>query len=958
MVLPAELQPEAESKWMEFIGEAEAKQIHLPDDSEFLEMIKKVFVFSNFVYRNGVKKPDILADLYTTGALFRGKKAADYFEELGEYLDGVADEDTLIKKLREYRRREMIRIAIRDIAGYSDLSETVSSLSDFADVCIDISLDCLYRWFCERWGTPKSNNGVPQKLVVIGMGKLGARELNFSSDIDLIFAFAENGRAGDPQKNISNTEFFTNLCRTLIKVLGTNTPDGFVFRVDMRLRPYGESGPIVMSFGALEEYYLVQGREWERYAWIKARVVAGDKVSGAKLMAVLNPFIYRKYLDYGVFESLREMKEKISREIKTQATRNDIKLGEGGIREIEFFGQIFQLTRGGVESSLQTRRIIDVLTILTRDQYIPDHVSKELSDAYTFLRNTEHRLQEYDDQQTHKLPATRGGKLRLAASLGFENITGYENEFHRHTRIVHSHFQKLLVTKDGESDAPVIEKEVGQVWRGDIPDDRSEDILRKIGFDEPAEALKVLIHLKKEPATRSLSSEGRKRLDKLVPLLLSEIGKAANPLTALTRIIDLLIAIERRITYLSLLLENPATLPHLVRLADSSSWIVGFLARHPVLLDELLDPRTLYSPPRKDELVKELDRRMESIPQDDLESQMEELRIFKQVNVLRVAAADITEGLPLMKVSDHLTDIAEAVLAKVFRIVWTHLVGKHGQPECKLDEKHCEVGFVVIAYGKLGGFELGYGSDLDLVFLHAGGWGETQNGPKPIDNITFFARVGQRFLHLLSTRTPAGVLYEADMRLRPSGSAGVLVCHIDGYREYQLNEAWTWEKQALVRARAVTGEAEMIERFKRIREESLGMPRDEKSLREEIQSMRKRMQDELLGLDHPPEVFDLKQSPGGIVDIEFIVQYLVLLESHRFPELLIYPDNVRILYYLKETGLMDEVTAYFLRKAYLIFRTTAHRLDLQELPAVVPFERFRFLKERVEAAWRCYFENQ
>ncbi|NQT68885.1 MAG: bifunctional [glutamate--ammonia ligase]-adenylyl-L-tyrosine phosphorylase/[glutamate--ammonia-ligase] adenylyltransferase, partial [Desulfobacteraceae bacterium] len=742
-------------------------------------------------------------------------------------------------------------------------------------------------------------------------------------------------------------------CRRLIKIIGETTSDGIVFRVDLNLRPYGESGPLVMSFDAMETYYQDQGREWERYALIKARVAAGDKEAGALLMERLKPFVYRRYLDFGVFESLRHMKQKISLEVKRKGLANNIKLGPGGIREIEFFGQVFQLIRGGVVPALQERRLQTVLKALLFENYISEKVCDELTTAYEFLRNTEHRLQEFADQQTHELPTDPAAKVRLAASMGFADPETFFGCLERHRENVHDHFNKLLEAKDAEysgDQVARIETGLEAVWQNLIEAEQSRNLLIETGFENPAEVMRLLGYLRNDQATRLLSSQGRQRLDKLMPLMLKKIGLSEQPLSALNRIVDLVKTIQRRTNYLAFFLENPTTIDHLVKFANASPWIVSFLARHPVLLDELLDTRTLYAPPEKSDLVEEVRKRLDRISDQDLEYQIQELCIFKQINTLRVAAADIAGALPLMRTSDHLTEIAETVLNEVVELAWSHLVEKHGRPLCRLCEDGRGRGFAVIAYGKLGGIELGYSSDLDLVFLHAGIEGQTHGGLRPIDNSQFFARLGQRVIHILSAHTPAGMLYEPDMRLRPSGSQGLLVSHIEGFKDYQMNKARTWEHQALIKARSVSGDLKIAEHFDQIRQEVLAGPRIKTDLQKEVADMRKNMRRELLNPE--PGFFDLKQDSGGIVDIEFLVQYLVLLKSCEYAQLLQWTDNVRILETLIETGILEKHTANLLKEAYLTYRAAVHKLNLQEKPAQIPESKFRSLRENVEKIWK------
>ena len=940
-------------KWLAYLHAADAAGIPLITNPEILKSLKQVFAFSDFVAAGCTRDPAMPVDLIDSGDITRHYPADQYHLKLLPVLSGAVDEETLMRLLRSYRRREMVRIAWRDLAGWADLSETVADLSAFADACLEHVLNMLYQWQCRRYGTPTAADGSEQRLVILGLGKLGARELNFSSDVDLIFVYPKTGETRGTKDSIGNDEFFSRLCRRLIKVIGQPTADGFVFRVDARLRPFGESGPLVMGFEALEHYYQQQGREWERYALIKARAVAGDIDAGAYLLDRLHPFIYRRYLDYSVFDSLREMKHMIALEVKRKGMENDIKLGAGGIREIEFFGQIFQLIRGGVIPALQSPGILKVLKTLAVEGHVPQAVCDELISAYVFLRNTENRLQAFFDQQTHKLPTDVRDRLRLAVSMGFADSESFNAGLKCHRQTVHGHFQMLLESGDTDAQPKNMENPMEVIWQNPPTGQQAETMLRSAGYDRPDEVIKLLDYLKNDPETRALSPRGRRRLDQLVPRFLQEVGAFENPLITFHRIIDLIKTIERRTSYLALLLENPTALSHLVKLSAASPWISSFLARHPVLLDELLDPRTLYRPPEKLEMKNSLRQRLDQVPIDDLEYQIEQLCIFKQIHVLRVAAADVIGTLPLMRVSDYLSEIAEIILSEVVDLAWNHLVSKHGTPICRLGNERCEKGFVVIAYGKLGGLELGYGSDLDLVFLHAGTGQQTRGKMKGIDSAQFFNRLGQRVIHILSAHTRAGKAYEIDMRLRPSGSAGILVSHIEAFGDYQFKDAWTWEHQALLRARPICGDRILAKKFESIRKQVLARPRFQDELSTEVIDMRERMRKELM----KPEdgVFDLKQDIGAMVDIEFLVQYLVLLNSHKYAGLLKWTDNVRLIQSLIETGTMDEITAHVLKHAYLIYRAAAHQLSLQEKPAKVPREKFQRLQQRVAEIWQSYF---
>jgi glutamate-ammonia-ligase adenylyltransferase len=931
------------------LGEAGSR---LPADRGREEQLQRILAFSDFASESLIREPQLLERLWNDADLSKPQAPGACDSRLAACLAGTDGVEDLAGRLRRFRRQEMVRIAWRDLTGMADLAATTSDLSDLADACLNQALAWLYAHQCRAQSPPVSADGAPLGVVVLALGKLGARELNFSSDVDLVFAYPSSrlpqaGETGDPE------DFFTRLCRRLVQVIGQPTADGFVFRVDLRLRPFGENGPLVLSFDAMERYYQEQGRDWERYAWIKARAVAGAALAGADLLHRLKPFVYRRYLDFGAFESLRAMKHMITQEVARRGMHQNVKLGRGGIREIEFFGQMFQLIRGGVSPELQRRPIRDVLAALAAEGHIPEEVGRELDAAYVFLRTAEHRLQEAADQQTHELPSDPLGRARLAASLGFDSFDAFRAALDRHRDRVHGHFQLLLESPEAERGDPHQDQGLADIWHQKLDAAEASALMAQRGYDPPAEALQVLKDLHEDSATRALSPTGRQRLDRLIPLVVAEAGRAAHPLTALRRLADLLRTVERRTSYLALLLEYPAALAHLVKLVDASPWIASLLSQHPVLLDELLDPRTLYRPPPRSALEAEIKRRLGRAPAEDLEAQIEALCIFKQTNVLRVAAADVSGQLPLMRVSDYLSDIAEVTIDAVVELAWRHLAERHGLPDSHLGGVRCERGFGVIAYGKLGGLELGYGSDLDLVFLHAGADGQTRGGPHPIDNAQFFNRLGQRVIHLLTSHTRAGRVYDIDTRLRASGISGILVQHVDAFHDYQLNHAWTWEHQALIKARPVSGDPLIAARFEAIRAEVLSRPRPRARLRAEVAEMRRRMRAE----KHRPAegLFDLKQDPGGIVDIEFLVQYLVLRLAHRYPELVRWTDNVRLIQTLIGSEVLSEVTAHVLKHAYLIYRAAAHQLSLQERPAQVPAEKFERLQRQIRRIWVVFF---
>ncbi|MDH5613835.1 MAG: bifunctional [glutamate--ammonia ligase]-adenylyl-L-tyrosine phosphorylase/[glutamate--ammonia-ligase] adenylyltransferase, partial [Gammaproteobacteria bacterium] len=784
--------------------------------------------------------------------------------------------------------------------------------------------------------------------------KLGACELNFSSDIDLIFAFPEDGETKGKSPHISNEEFFVRLGRRLVNILDKTTEDGFVYRTDMRLRPFGNSGPLAMSFDAIEEYYQNHGREWERYAFIKARVIAGDKKAGQQLMNILRPFVFRRYLDYGTFESLREMKEMIGREVERKGMENNIKLGPGGIREIEFIGQAFQLIRGGRDKQLQAREIQKILSMLGKNNALPAYVVNDLEKAYVFLRRVENRLQEFNDEQKHSLPDDKEERCRLAWSMGYKNWNTFKKDLDGHRGKVQSHFEQVFSApqsdsgKHGEHDVTVQYK---ALWQDEMNAEDAIAFLGKQGFVEAEEALELIEQLRDSSSNQSLSAQGHSRMDKLMPLLLGAVAGCKQQDICLKRIMHLLESIARRTVYLALLVENPMALSQLVKLCAASPWIAELLTTHPMLFDELIDPRTLYAPLDKEKLRLELVTRLANIDEGDLEQQMEVLRHFKQSNVLRVAAADITGAMPLMVVSDHLTAIAEQILQQVLTMTWAHLVSRHGTPHCKIKGKDKIPGFIIVGYGKLGGIELGYGSDLDIVFIHdSSGDDQVTKGKHSIDNAQFFARLGQRIIHILNSLTPSGVLYEVDTRLRPSGASGLLVTSMEAFTEYQNQDAWTWEHQALVRARVVAGDPEIASKFEQVRADILSRQRDSSELQKEVREMREKMRNELGSRDEA--VFDLKQDQGGIADIEFIVQYAVLRWSHEYPALLEYTDNIRILDGLVNTGLLDKKAGDSLAEAYRTYRARLHRCVLEESPSRANVGEYADFRQGVKNIWQ------
>lgn len=933
--------------------------------AERTEALRRSCALSDFVHEQAVRDSQLLAELGASGDLERRFAAGELHGQLQALLADCVDEDELGRRLRRFRNRQQVRIIWRDLNRQASLAETCGDLSDLADACIDGAYQWLYPRHCEQFGTPIGRrSGQPQHLVILGMGKLGAHELNLSSDIDLIFGYPEGGETEGVKRSLDNQEFFIRLGQRLIKALDAITVEGFVFRVDMRLRPYGSSGALVLSFNALEQYYQDQGRDWERYAMIKARVVGGDQAAGKQLLEMLRPFVYRRYLDFSAIEALRAMKQLIQQEVRRKGMSDNVKLGSGGIREVEFIAQAFQLIHGGRDLSLQQRPLLKVLDTLEGQGYLPAPIIAEMKEGYEFLRYTEHALQAIGDRQTQMLPDNDLDRARVACIMGFADWASFHERLMYWRGRIEWHFRQVIADPD-EEEGGEAETCVGgewlPLWEEALEPDMAERQLAEAGFREPAAALKRLIDLRGGNQVRTMQRLGRERLDSFVPRLLAQAVEHADPDLVLERVLPLVEAVARRSAYLVLLTENPGALQRLMTLCAASPWIAEQITRFPLLLDELLNEGRLFKPPLAPELAAELRERLTRIPEDDLEQQMEALRHFKLAHGLRVAASEIAGTLPLMKVSDYLTWLAEAILDQVLALAWRQTVAKYGNPR-RADGSLCDPDFIIVGYGKVGGLEFGHGSDLDLVFIHDGDSQAETDGAKPIDGAQFFARLGQRIIHLLTTQTTSGQLYEVDMRLRPSGAAGLLVSSLAAFQRYQENEAWTWEHQALVRARVLTGCARVAEGFERVRATILERARDLPKLQAEVSEMRAKMRDNLGSRETAAGTganafdaatsFDLKQDAGGIVDIEFMVQYAALAWSGQHPELHRYTDNIRILDGLRDVGLLPAADVELLQEAYKAYRSAAHRQALQKQPGKVGGDQFAEERRSVMRLWR------
>ncbi|MCT2532808.1 bifunctional [glutamate--ammonia ligase]-adenylyl-L-tyrosine phosphorylase/[glutamate--ammonia-ligase] adenylyltransferase [SAR92 clade bacterium H231] len=930
------------------------------ENHNFNAQLKLLWGCSDFVAEQAAADPQSFRQLVESGDLQRNYSDNDYMDGLQARIEQLANccEDNLGRELRLFRRREMMRIIWRDFSRQTPMLGTTRDTTLLAEACINIALKYLHPITREELGAPIGrSSGTEQQLLVIAMGKMGAYELNISSDIDLIFVYPESGETQGGRRSVSNQEFFVRLGQKLIAALDRQTADGFVFRVDMRLRPYGQSGALVLNFDALEEYYLSQGRDWERYAMVKARVVSGDPAEAQALQQMLQPFTYRKYLDFGAIESLRETKRSINREVSRKGMQDNIKLGSGGIREVEFIAQTFQLIRGGRNKRLQTQSLYQVLNQLAEDNVLDRAEQQSLWSAYEFLRNTEHALQGMADKQTQRLPIDDLGQQRLARLMEQSDWQQFYEQLQSHRHQVSNSF-KAIISDSAETADPNSELRPEQSWSTDL---RSSDILpylHKLSYQQPQELAAVLDDFYQSRAVQALANLPRTRLESLMPRLLEACADLENNQQTFLRVLGLVQRILRRSAYLALLVENSQALQQLCILCERSSWIADELVAYPALLDELLDSRTLYTAPDKQLLRDQLRQQTMRIASDDMEQQMEVIRYFCRSYALRVAACEVTDILPLMQVSDYLTWIAEAVVEHVVNIAWDQLVASHGLPAlitAGATNSHTP-GFIVVAYGKMGGIEMGYKSDLDLVFLHSGDPRRQTDGPRSIDSSTFFMRLGQRIIHLLATSTASGMAYEIDMRLRPSGNSGMLVSSLAAFEKYQREDAWTWEHQALVRSRVVAGDTELAAAYELVRKNTLQQKRDTQLLSAEVREMREKMRKHL-GKDAKDGKFSLKQGSGGIVDIEFMVQFAVLAWSHDHPQLVRWSDTIRILESLAQCGLFSEQDALRLIDAYKRFRSAGHRAQLHNQLAEIALSEFVVEREHVAQQWRKLFKS-
>jgi glutamate-ammonia-ligase adenylyltransferase len=912
-----ELDDFVHARYAQVLARCRAAGVVLHDDAGVAEHVQRVLLASDFAFDAFSRDPHLLdADALARLADPRHADARPLALPQG------LDESAAMAALRHYRRAEALRLIWRDVNGLDGVEQTLAGSSALAESCLGTALAYAESVLTRRHGTPRNADGVAQRLVVIAMGKLGGGELNFSSDIDLVLAFAENG-ASDGERPLANEAYFARLGQLLVKLLAEITVDGYAFRVDLRLRPFGNAGRVALPFAAMEQYYQREGRDWERYAWVKARPVAGDGIAGKRLLETLRPFVYRKYLDYTAFAGLREMKALIDTEVARKDLASNLKLGPGGIREIEFVVQLLQLIRGGREPSLRETGLLPALAACERLGVLPLSGAKRLRGAYRFLRRLENRVQMLRDEQTHDLPEDDFTRARLAAALGFADWNALARELTRVRGEVAAEFADRL---GAGQDTPVAGADAAQAYWQSLAGGAADPAqLAQLGFRDADHLHDSVQALATGAGVRALSARGRGRLDRLVPHLLQAAAASAAPDACLARLIRLLHAVLRRSAYLALLEERLAARRRLVEVFAGSALLAERVIEHPLLLDDLLGMQSDSELPDRAALDAEIGRRLALVDAGDAEGAIEILQEEKQSAAFRIGLA-YRGGLAANVAARSLSEAAEVVVARALTLAEQDLARAHG---------NLPGGIAVIGYGSLGGAELGFASDLDLVFVYDGDLAQAESdGARPLEGARYFARIAQREVHWLTTQTRAGKLYDVDVRLRPDGGKGLLVVGVQAFAAYLRERAWIWESQALVRARPIAGDARVGAKFAALRTDWLAQPRDRARVLAEIGAMRARWRAER---DRSTDsLLDLKQGAGTLLDIEFILQTLVLLHAHAEPGLLGSGNSTDLIRIAGAAGVLPAQQADALAQAHAALLRRALECTLDARPRLVP----------------------
>jgi glutamate-ammonia-ligase adenylyltransferase len=946
--LPDELKQHSDIQYERLKGKLSEEQFALLDlRPEF----RFVLALSEFVSNTIYSYPKECCQLIEQGALDDPSFHIEPASYVKEYVDDKLSDFDLKRRLRVLRRIHYMAIAWRDLCGFADINEVFEKLSSLAEAVVLRLLEVVRSQLKKVYGDAFDSDGSPLPLLVIGMGKLGGRELNFSSDIDLIFTYPMEGETSGPRV-VTFREFFSKIVQRMANFLSDITSDTFCYRIDLRLRPFGDAGAIVNSFDALQVYYETQGRTWERYALVKGRILGQSEELdsyAAELTSMLRPFVYRRYLDYGAIQSLRKLKHLIESEVRRRCLNNNFKLGKGGIREIEFISQAFALMRGGRYTELREESLRKSLKNIISLDLIPREICEKLDKCYVYLRRLENIIQEISDKQTQNLPDNSKDMARVVAAMNYDSEEHFRADLDEVMQFVHEEFKKVVADEeDSEEDYKNFD-----LWEADsdLEEMCAELEPHMVNKENTREMAGDIITLKTSLARMPVGPVGRETLLELMPKVIYLIAKEQQSAALFKRMSGLIEKIALRTPYIQLLRDKNEVLERFIELLKDNHFASDLITSHPILLDELFIPQYFTKPPSPDEFLSMLQEQLLRIDRDDLEAVMEELRLFKKIMVFRIALSDKAGKLPLMKISDALTWLAEAIIKELIVIAWELNVQKYGEPEGRSVN---DPGIAVIGYGKLGGIELGYKSDLDMVFLKRAGDGVT-NGENGVPETIFYQRLIQRIMHLATTTTVGGILYDLDMRLRPDGDTGVLISDTDSFDLYQKGRAWTWEHQALVRARPIAGSSDIIEKFNKIREEVIRAEKDDQKLKEDVVGMREKMRSHL---DRSSDkLYDIKHGVGGMIDIEFISQYLLLKYAPIYPQMKLWTDNVRILEECSNLGIVDKSITDELIAAYIDIRQVYHELSLADLPRLISVSDRIPATYRVEEIWKKIFSE-
>lgn len=918
--LPPEIERLVAERYADVIAKCRAAGVTVHDDAGVAERIRRMLLVSDFAAEVLKRQPQLL----DAAGLDKLRGGGDPGAR-AELLELPTDEARCMRALRSFRDAEALRLVFRDANGLDELGDTLGDTSVLYESVLERALDWSERALQERFGVARDADGAVQRLVVLGFGKLGGSELNFSSDIDLILGYAEPGHS-DGKRSLDHGEYFTRLARQLVRLLAEPTEQGIVARVDLRLRPFGSAGRLALPFAAMEQYYQREGRDWERYAWIKARPVAGDRVQGKALLEMLRPFVYRRYLDYTAFAGLRDMKARIDAEVARKDLSENLKLGPGGIREIEFVVQLEQLIRGGRDPALRVRGLLPALAACEARGYIPAGRARRLREAWKFLRHLENRVQMMRDAQTHDIPPDPVTRARIALGLGYADWDALAAAWVAHREAVTEEFNAVLVPDAGvHAAAPVADS---ALWSTASDQGLDAAQLANAGMPASPALAEALNSLPQAAAVRAMSARGRARLERLMPQLIAAARATSAPALCLLRLVQLVQTVARRSSYLSLLEEQPGARRRLAELFANSAFLAERVIAQPLLLDDVLDPRMDHLPLKRADIAGEIARALTALDERDAEGDLERINELKASLAFRLGLAFNDGRADAVACARRLAALAAETVGAVLALAERELVEQHGRLPGPGS------GFSVLGYGSLGGEELGFASDLDLVFVYDGERAQSgSDGARPLDSVRWYQRLAQRVMHWLSVLTRAGRLYEVDARLRPDGSKSMLVTSLEAFCAYQKGRAWTWEHQALLRARPVAGDPALGARLGAVRRTVLQQPRDAEGVRIEVAAMRRRWRQERDRSD--ASRLDLKQGEGALLDIEFLLQGLVLAHAAQFPDLLEHTANAQLITACRQAGLLDRASAQRIEQAHaaLLHRALACTLDAR--PRVV-----------------------